>query len=162
MNDLASVKPSHTALRKAAELGCEMAKTDHFFRPDVTRASRYDDYRRFRNAHREQWERSDHFVRVWMERLIVIADKEGRNQGLRMDDSMASWDVWYNRIVIPMKSLLWEAWEHSCELPSRYAEAAHPIVAQDAPPSPVLRLAEVYAAQLRAKWDQSPVTNTAA
>lgn len=162
MAELASVKPSHSALRKAAELGNEMARTDHFFKPDVTRASRYDDYRRFRNAHREQWERTDHFVRVWMDRLIVLAEKEGKSQGLRMDDSMASWDVWYNRIVTPMKALLWETWEHSCELQSRYTEAAHPIAAEDDPPSPVLRLAEMYAEQLAAKWDQAPATNTAA
>ncbi len=91
-----------------------------------------------------------------------MAEKEGNNQGLRMDDSMASWDVWYNRIVIPMKALLWEAWEHSCNLQSRYAEATHPIAAQDDSPSPVLRLAELYAEQLAAKWNQASFPDTAA
>lgn len=162
MPELASVKPSQTALRRAAELGCEMAKTDRVFRADVSRASHYDDYRRFRNAHREQWERTDRFVRVWLEPLLVLAEKEGKHLGLRMDDSMASWDVWYNRIVMPMKNVFWEAWELNCGLSARYAEAAHPLAAEDDPPSPVLRIAEVYASQLAEKWGASAPANTAA
>jgi hypothetical protein len=144
----ASVKPSHSALRRAAELGCDMARHDSFFRPDVSRASRYDDYWRFRNAHREQWEQTDRFVRVWLDKLFVIAEKERKRLGLRMDDSIAAWDAWYNQLVMPMKRLLWEAWEQSCDLPARYAEAAHPIAAaEDMPLSSVLRLVDAYAAQ---------------
>lgn len=162
MLELTSLTPSHNALHHAAELGCEMAKNDDFFRPDVSLASRYEDYRGFRNAHREQWERTDHFVHIWLERLFSLAEKEGKRLGLRMDDSMASWDIWYNQIVMPMKSVLWETWEHNCELPARYAEVAHPIVAEDTPPSPVLQLAAVYAAQLAVKWGAPAVPNAAA
>lgn len=162
MPELDLITPSPDALRQAAELGCKMANSEDFFQPDLRQATRYEDYRRFRNAHREQWERTDRFISVWLDRLFTLAEKEGKRLGLRMDDSMASWDTWYNRIVVPLKNTLWEAWERSCELPARYAETAHPIVAQNDPPSPVLQLAQVYATQLAAKWEQSAVTSTAA
>lgn len=124
------LRPSQKALRQAAELGCEMARSERRLKPDIGRAHSYETYHQFRNAHREQLERSDVFVRVWLERLFALADKEGRRLGLRVDDSMDSWDLWYNQVVVPMKNLAWETWEHSWDLPARYAEASHPEAAE--------------------------------
>lgn len=141
------IRPSQRALCQAAELGCEMARRDRFVKPDLGRAGCYDDYQRFRNAHRERWERTDVFVRIWLERLFAMAEKEGKRLGLRIDDSMDSWDVWYNRVVMPMKNLLWEAWEHSWDLPARYAETSHPEAAELVPAS-TSQVLEVYSALL--------------
>jgi hypothetical protein len=152
MDRITSIKPSKGALRRAAELGCDMARRDRCFKPDLSRAGRFDSYRRFRNAHREQLERSDAFVRRWQDPLFVLADKEARRLGLRVDDSMASWETWYNCLVVPLKNLLWEAWEHSYQLPDRFDEATHAQRAElaDAEPLQVLRIATGPSALLEA------------
>jgi hypothetical protein len=122
MEDTASLTLSKMAFDQASELGCEMAKDDQVLKPDLRHAHRYEGYSRFRNAHREEWERKDVFE-AWQDRLFALAEREGERLGLRMDDSMASWDVWYHRIVAPLKEALWEAWEHSWDLAALYAEA---------------------------------------
>lgn len=122
------IKPSAWAMKRAAQLGVMMARRDRHFRPYMVAASRFDGYVRFRNGHRELLERSDRFLR-WQERLFSLSEKEGKRLGLRMDDSMASWDAWYSRVVVPLKNRFWEAWEERWRLPSRFAESCHPEVA---------------------------------
>lgn len=87
------------------------------------------------------------FVRVWLERLFAIAEKEAKRLGLRVDDSMGAWDIWYNQVVVPMKNLMWETWEHSWDLPARYAEASHPEAAE-LNLSPALQVAQAYSSLL--------------
>ena len=119
----ALMRLSEKSTCQAEELGCEMAKDDGALKPDLNHARCHEDYGRFQNAHREQLERTDEFIQVWQERLFTIAEEEAKPWGLRMDDSIQSWDVWYHQIVVPLKNLLWEAWEDHCNLPTLYAKA---------------------------------------
>lgn len=123
MGCTALMRLSEKSTRQAEELGCQMAKDDGVLKPDLSHARCYEDYGRFQNAHREQLERSDDFVHVWQERLFAMAEEEAKPWGLRMDDSMQSWDIWYHQIVVPLKNLMWEAWENRCNLPKLYAAA---------------------------------------
>ena len=120
-----TVQPVVSFFAQAEELGCEMAKDDRVLTPDLCHAQCYEDLGRFQNAHREQLERTDEFTQVWQERLFAMAEEEAKPWGLRMDDSMASWDVWYHEIVVPLKNLMWEAWEDRWNLPALYATASH-------------------------------------
>lgn len=138
------IAPSQAALRRAAELGREMARHKTGCRPETSSAYHYENYLRFRNAQRDLMEHNEAFSQRWLEKLFAVADREGRAAGLRMDDSMASWDIWYNKLVVPLKEVFWRAWEQACDLPGRYAEARH--LACDVAEAPaVLRVAALGA-----------------
>lgn len=123
MQQIESIAPSPAAIRLAIKLGGEMAARDAEVRPDLSNASRYANYLRFRDAHREKWEHSDHFIETWQERLSDVADNEGRRLGLRQDDAMQAWETVYNDLMVPLRNLFWEEWERRQELPARFAQA---------------------------------------
>jgi len=145
MADIMRLSPSRTAIKRAAELGQEMARKERHCRPNMAMAEHYETYLRYRNAQREIMENSDVFAQRWVERLLTIADKDGRAHGLRMDDSMASWDIWYNKLVLPLKEVFWLAWEQTWKLPEHYAEARQHFAGMVQPP-PVLQVAARRAA----------------
>jgi hypothetical protein len=124
-----------------------MAVADRSVSPDLDNASRYADYREFRAANRERWEHCEAFVRLWQERLFRLAEKEGNRLGLRLDDLMSSWDRWYDDIVIPLQNVFWAGWEHSYDLPKRFAQAIHASAAA-APSCPGLQVAHLYLCDL--------------
>jgi hypothetical protein len=120
---------SSGALAKASQLGIEIARTDPVIRPYLNRVASYENYARFRIGHRMYWEQSTRFERLWQERIYRIAEKEGRHHGFRDYNSVIHWDIWYNGVVHPLRSAMWEAWETQVQLESLYHEA----VAQLAP-----------------------------
>lgn len=115
--------PSHEALRAAAMLGNQMARREPRLAPNLSNASRFGDFSQFRTAHRDKLEQSDLF-RKWQERLFNIAEREGRHFGLRVDDSMTAWDIWYHQIVQPMRKEMWTAWEAWHDMPDKFHTAA--------------------------------------
>lgn len=117
------IAPSHEALRAASILGNQMARRESRLVPDLSSASRFGDFSHFRTAHREKLEGSDIF-RKWQERLFNIAEREGRHFGLRLDDSMTAWDIWYNHVVQPLRIEMWTSWEGWHDLPELYNAAA--------------------------------------
>jgi hypothetical protein len=117
------VSISREALARARELGAYMAKHDIIVRPRVTEAGQYETYHRFRISHRAHWEGSERFEKTYQDLLYRMADKETRRNGLSEYDSMASWDMWYNRIVGPLREAFWEAWERHVGLERRYYTA---------------------------------------
>jgi hypothetical protein len=113
--------------------------------PDLRAAGSYETYTRYSQATRDRLEHNEEFSQVWLERLFRIAEKEGKHAGLRMDDSMASWDSWYNNLVVPLKGVFWLAWEQTWQLPLHYERgraAAHDAMQEP----PVLRCAAMAAA----------------
>ncbi len=100
-----------------------MARREPRLTPDLRNASRFGDFSQFRTAHRDNLEQNDLFRR-WQERLFNIAEREGRHFGLRVDDSMTAWDVWYHQIVQPMRKEMWTAWEAWHNLPEKFHTAA--------------------------------------
>ena len=117
------IAPSHEALRAASMLGNQMARRESRLAPDLRNASRFGDFSQFRIAHRDKLERSDIF-RTWQEKLFNLAEREGRRFGLRLDDSMTAWDIWYNQVVQPLRKEMWTSWEAWHDMPERYHAAA--------------------------------------
>ena len=99
-----------------------MARRESRLAPYLSNASQYGDYSQFRVTHRERMEQSEIF-RVWQERLFNLAEREGRRFGLRLDDSMTAWDIWYNQVVQPMRREMWTSWEAWHDMPERYHTA---------------------------------------
>ena len=104
-------------------LGNQMARREPRLTPDLTNSSRFGDFNQFRTAHRDKLEQSELF-RKWQERLFNIAEREGRHFGLRVDDSMTAWDVWYHQIVLPMRKEMWTAWEAWHDMPDKFHATA--------------------------------------
>lgn len=119
---LAQTHVKASTLTKARHLGHEMAR-DPVIRPYLTNAVQYQSYHRFRIAHRAHWEQSTRFELYYQERIFTLADREAAHNGMSEYDSIANWDVWYHRVVHPIKSTFWETWETAMKLESRYLEA---------------------------------------
>lgn len=122
------VSISREALAKARDLGIYMAKHDVLIRARVTEAGQYENFHRFRTSHRAYWEQSDRYERNYQDQLFRMADKETRRNGLSEYDSMVSWDMWYNRIVHPLKDAFWDAWEKQMGLERKYYAARMSVI----------------------------------
>lgn len=93
---------------------------DSAIRPSVCEVGQYGNYRRFRNAHRARWEQSRSFE-TYLERIVKLAQSD-RSLRSKQCPSGAQWDTWYEQLVEPIKSLVWEAWERHHRLERRYYE----------------------------------------
>lgn len=113
---------SARALSRARDLGVQIARTDPIIRPRLLEVSKHDNYARFRMAHRAYWEHSSRFETRWQEQLINIAERAASQQGLSEHDSIVQWELWYGRIVTPLSSAMWEAWESVHQLEMLYKQ----------------------------------------
>lgn len=108
---------------RARQLGRGIAQLDRIIRPRIEKVQQYENYHRFRIAHRSWWEHSGYFEATYLERLYQMADKIASENGLSEYDSIINWELWYNRILNPIKDALWETWERETGLERRYLEA---------------------------------------
>ena len=111
-----------STLAKARHMGAEMAK-DPVIRPHLDGVLQYQSFNRFRNAHRAYWEQSSRWEKHYQERVFVMADKEASRYKIRDQNSMNTWDVWYNNFEQPIKNAIWETWEKQMNLEARYFNA---------------------------------------
>lgn len=116
-------------ISKARELGVEMANADPIIRPWLAQACRYDDYQRFRLAHRARWEQTDQFERRWQDRIFKLSERESPSDSHSNCDSIDQWQNWYHLIVCPIKNLMWDAWESAVHLQKLYEDARAKTVA---------------------------------
>ena len=111
---------------------------DPLIKPRLHDVLQYSGYFRFRVAHRAFWEQSTRFEIAYQERLFQLADYEGKYHRAVGNDSMLNWDIWYNTVVHPIKTVAWQTWEKSVRLESRYLEAL--VDSGSATPAEVQRL----------------------
>ncbi len=119
---MARLAVSEWTLGRARNLGDEMAR-DPLIRPHVVEVLQYENYYRFRLSHRAYWEQSSRWEKHYQDRIFAIADKECAKYHWNNYDNIGNWDVWYNRLVQPIKNSLWETWEEAFKLEARYFEA---------------------------------------
>ena len=122
---------------KARLIGEAMAR-DPLIKPRLHDVLQYSGYFRFRVAHRAFWEHSIRFELTYQEGIFQLADREAKCRGAISSDSMLNWDVWYNNVVHPIKTVVWQTWEKSVNLENRYLEAL--VDSGSATPSDVQRL----------------------
>lgn len=113
---------SERTARRAHAIAQELIK-DSVFRPSLLSVAQYGSYFRFRNAHRAALEQTRDFESRYLGRILKLAESERRRSGAGPTDSAAEWDTWYERMVEPIKALIWSEWENHHNLESRYFEA---------------------------------------
>lgn len=112
---------SEAAAKGARQLGITML-ADPVIQPHLRQAHQFGDYDHFRIAHRAYWEQCGPFE-PYQEKIVALAERDGRRLGLDRRNSVEGWDIWYNRLVHPLKDMLWEMWEKGVALEEKYYDA---------------------------------------
>lgn len=100
------------------QLGRLMATSERRIRPEIGTAHQYVTYAQFMQAHRYRLEQMSLFER-WDGYLTRLVEKEERAQDVNLNDP-STWDVFHNRVTLPIRCAFWFGWEEAVNLKRMY------------------------------------------